>query len=151
MAIGKSKLHEMLKRGRLLHDSVVWFEAFDTDLKQTILDWIREDQLRSKGIDADGNVIGYYSLTTSLIDPSKPFNTHYTLDDKGDFFRSMFVTVFKDRIVIDANSDSFTEMKEQDWYTDRILGLTDEHIKKLKEEVKTKYIEIARRILFGGR
>lgn len=147
MAIGQSRLHKMLQRRRLLSESVFWYETFTPRTKKKILDWIRKDQLRSKGIDADGEVIGYYSLTTERINPKKRFNSHYTLDDTGDFFRSMFITVFKDRLMVDANSSSFREMQTQEWYTNRILGLTDEHIIKLIEEVKASYIERVRKIL----
>ena len=150
MPIGQSKLHEIVRRRRLLSESVIWFNAFDTDLKNTILNWIREDQLRAKGIDADGDVIGFYSLTTSFINPAKNFNTHYTLEDSGSFYKSMFVKVFSDRILIDANSESYTEMQDQDWFTDRILNLTDEHIQLLKGEIKQKYIEAVRKVLLGN-
>jgi hypothetical protein len=115
-----------------------------------MLDLIRENQLRQEGIDADGDVIGFYSLTTSFIDPTKKFNTHYTLDDKGNFFKSMFVQVFSDRVVADANSSSFTEMQDQEWYNDRILDWANESIQKIKEKLKPKYIEAVRRVLLGN-
>ena len=150
MAIGQSRLHVMLRRRRLLSESLVWFNAFDTDMKSFMLDLIRENQLRQEGIDADGDVIGFYSLTTSFIDPTKKFNTHYTLDDKGNFFKSMFVQVFSDRVVADANSSSFTEMQDQEWYNDRILDWANESIQKIKEKLKPKYIEAVRRVLLGN-
>jgi len=149
MAIGQSRLHEMVRRRRLLSGALVWYESFDTDLKNKILNWIREDQLRKEGVDADGDVIGYYSLTTSFIDPIKKFNTHYTLDDSGSFYQSIFIQVLSDRIVFDANSETFKKMKDQDWYSDRILNLTDENIEKLKVEIKAKYIESVRKVLLG--
>ena len=151
MAIGSSKLHYMLRRARLFSEALVWYDTFDTDLKKKILDWIRQDQLFKQGIDADGEIIGFYSPVTQSINPLKKFNTHFTLYDTGDFYRSMFVTVLKDKIVIDAGSDSFREMKDQQWYTDRILGLTDENIIKLKSEVKEAYIRKAKSILFNNR
>ena len=140
----------MVRRRRLLSESLVWFNAFDTDLKNTILNWIREDQLTKEGIDADGDVIGFYSLTTSFIDPTKKFNSHFTLDDSGSFYKSMFLQVLSDRILFDANSETFEQMQDQDWYTDRILNLTDENIQKLKVALKAKYIEAVRRVLLGN-
>jgi len=149
MPIGQSRLHDLVRRRRLLVGAVVWFEAFDTDLKNQIIRWIQDDQLRPKGIDADGEVIGFYSLTTSFINPIKKFNSHYTLEDTGSFYRSMFVQVLSDRILIDASSESYEEMQDQDWFTDRILNLTDENIQLLKTELKQKYIKAVRRVLFG--
>ena len=151
MAIGQSKLHQMVNRRRLLSESLIWFNTFDSNLKNTILNWIRNDQLKAKGVDADGDVIGYYSLTTSFINNRKKFNTHYTLEDTGDFYRSMFVQVLSDRILIDANSNSYREMQDQDWFTDRILNLTDGNLQLLKEEVRESYIEAIRNALFGNR
>ena len=140
----------MVNRRRLLSDAVIWYNAFDVELKNQILRWIQNDQLKREGIDADNNVIGYYSLTTSFINPVKKFNSHYTLDDKGDFFRSMFVEVLSDRIIIDASSNSFREMQDQEWYNDRILNLTNEHIQLLKKELKIEYIKAVRKVLLGN-
>ena len=150
MAIGQSRLHEMMRRRRLLSESVVWFNAFDTNLKNFMLDLIRENKLRQKGIDADGDVIGFYSITTSFINPKKTFNTHYTLDDSGDFFKSMFVQVFSDRVMAEATSNSFREMQDQDWYNERILDWTNESIQRIKEKLLPHYIEAVRKVLLGN-
>jgi len=151
MAFGQSRLHELVARRRLLSDAVIWYESIDGSIKQQILNWIRKDQLTDRGVDADNDVIGYYSITTSFINPIKKFNTHFTLDDTGSFYKSMFVQVLSDRILIEANSESYREMQDQDWFTDRILNLTDENIQLLKAELKTKYIEAVRRVLLGTR
>ena len=150
MAIGQSKLHEMMRRRLLLSESLVWVNAFDSNLKLKILEWIRDDQLTQRGVDSDGDIIGFYSLTTSFINPRKSFNTHFTLNDTGDFYRSMFVKVFIDRILIDANSNSFSEMTQQEWFTDKILGLTDGNIELLRIEVKESYIKAIRKVLLGN-
>ena len=150
MAIGQSKLHEMMRRRLLLSESLVWVNAFDSNLKLKILEWIRDDQLTQRGVDSDGDIIGFYSLTTSFINPRKSFNTHFTLNDTGDFYRSMFVKVFIDRILIDANSNSFSEMTQQEWFTDKILGLTDGNIELLRIEVKESYIKAIRKALLGN-
>ena len=148
MAIGKTKADEMVKRANLLSEAVAWFKAFDNPTKTMILDWIRNDQLREQGVDKFGNVIGYYSRATdSLTNGRKRFNTPYTLLDTGDFYRSMYVSVFLDSIVIDASSGSFIEMRKQEWYTNAILGLTNENFERLKEVVRTKYIDYAREVL----
>ena len=147
MAIGRSKLHDLLRRRRLISDAVIWFDTFDVSMKVKILDMIREDQLRSKGIDGTGEVIGYYSLTTSLINPLKRFNTHYTLYDTGAFFRSMFVTVLADRLQIDAESNKGDEDLFEKFGT-KIIALTDENFERLKKDVRQKYIEAVRSALF---
>jgi len=147
--IGNSKLHEMVRRRRLLSYALIWYEAFDSDLKKQILNWIQRDQLTKFGIDADGDVIGYYSGVTASINPSKKFNTHFTLDDTGSFYQSMFVQVLSDRILIEAGSDTYRKMQKKDWFTDRILNLTDENLRKLKAEIKEKYIQAVRKILLG--
>lgn len=151
MAIGQSRLHELVKRRRLLSDSLIWFELFDPTMKQFMIDLVQRDQLKDKGIDADGDVIGFYSALTASINPIKKFNTHYTLEDTGDFYRSMFIQVLSDRVLIEANSQSFNEMQDQDWYSDRILNWTSENIQKIKEELKPKYIAAVKKALFGNR
>lgn len=150
MAIGQSKLHEMLRRGKLLSDKVAWLNAFDSELKRQILDWVREDQLRSKGIDKDGEVIGYYSLVTSLINPQKKYNSHFTFYDTGDFFRSMFVSVYPDRFTIDADADKGEDNLFEKYGT-KIIGLTDENLEKLKAKILEKYQAELQRIIFRNR
>ena len=46
----------------------------------------------------------------------------------------MFIIVLRDAFIVDASSESFKEMQNQDWFTNRILGLTDENLEKLKKE-----------------
>jgi hypothetical protein len=151
MAIGQSRLHEMLRRNLLFSESVVWLQAFTPQTKREILDMIQKDQLTDKGIDADGNVIGYYSYVTELITRgAKRQGDHYTLDDTGAFYRSMFVTVLKEAIEIDANADKGDENLFEK-YSTKIIGLTDENLGKLIELVKKEYIKQAREILFRVR
>jgi hypothetical protein len=147
MAIGQSKLHEMLRRGTLLNDAVAWLDAFHPNTKKQVLEWIQKDQLTRQGVDADGNVLGYYSRLTEIISRGrKQEGDHYTLEDTGDFYKSMFITVLRNAIEIDGDVNKF---KNQDWYTSRILGLTDENFTKLIETVKARYIDYARKILFS--
>lgn len=144
MSIGQSKLHEQLRKYRLLRENLAWINAFGTPTKRQILDWIKYDQLEDKGIDSRGSVIGYYSMLTARINPKKKFNTHYTLKDTGDLFRSMYVDVFMSEIRIGANDQKLLDQK---WYTKQVIALTDEHFEKLKEKVKESYIQQLREIL----
>jgi len=149
MAIGQSKLHELLRRRLLLSEALTWIKAFDPVNKRIILDLVREDQLRRKGIDGDGKVIGYYSLTTSFINPLKKFNTHYTLYDTGEFFKSMYIRVLADRIEIEADSNKGDEdlfIK----YGNEIVKLTDENKELVAEIIRKEYRKIVRKTLFGN-
>ena len=148
MAIGQSRLHEMLRRNILFSESVVWLQAFTPQTKREILDMIQKDQLTDKGIDAEGRQIGEYSELTEIITRGrKQAGDHYTLDDTGAFYRSMFVTVLKEAIEIDANADKGEENLFEK-YTTKIIGLTDDNLGKLIELVKAEYIKQARAILF---
>lgn len=148
MAIGKSKLHEMLRKNRAMNEGVVWLKSIDSATRTEILRMIKEDQLTAKGIDATGEVIGYYSLTTELISKGrKKFNTHYTLDDTGYFYRSMFVRVLANEIQINADGQK-EEENIIDKYGSKILNLTNENLHKLIERVKKAYIAELRRVLF---
>jgi hypothetical protein len=147
--IGASRLHEMLRKHRQLSEAVAWLEAFTPQMKREILDWIRKDQLTDKGIDSDGRVIGYYSYVTEIISRGrKQQGAHYTLDDTGALYRSMYVTVLREAIEINADDG---KIKDQNWYTTKIIGLTDENTQKLIAEVKKRYITIFRKVLFGNR
>jgi hypothetical protein len=147
--IGASRLHEMLRKHRQLSEAVAWLETFTPQMKREILDWIRKDQLTDKGIDSDGRVIGYYSYVTEIISRGrKQQGAHYTLDDTGALYRSMYVTVLREAIEINADDG---KIKDQNWYTTKIIGLTDENTQKLIAEVKKRYIAIFRKVLFGNR
>lgn len=138
MAIGASKLHEMLRKGKLLNEAVAWYNAFSPKTKVELLDLIRQDQLMKKGVDGTGKVIGYYSQLTSLINPKKKFNTPYTLYDTGAFYRSMYVRVLMDSIVVEADTQ---KMEDKRWFTTKILALTDENLAILQSKIRESYIK----------
>lgn len=150
MAIGKSKLHKILSRGKLLYDEIAWIKAFDTETKEFVLDLVRNDQLRDQGINKDGEIIGLYSEVTEMINPDKQTGTPYTLNDTGDFYRSMFVSVFGDRIVINADPVKSAEDNLFEIYGTGIIGLTQESLEKLRKRIKTRYIEYYKKTLFGN-
>ena len=132
---------------RLLKQGIVWVDTFrNPTFKTFIIDLVRKDQLKAKGIDSEGSVIGYYSQTTARRDSRKPFNTHYTLDDTGDFYRSMFLFVTIDFFEIKAD---FAKMQDQEWWSEKILGLTDESLEKIRDAYKEKLQNYARELLLG--
>lgn len=148
MAIGKSKLDELINRALTLSEATAWLNSFDSATKKDILDWIRIEQLTNKGVDKNDEIIGYYSFATEKITKGrKRAGDPYDLFDSGDFYKSMYITVLQDSILIDANSSTFTEMQKQDWFRNEILGLTDESMDKLKNKIKEKYIEYVRKVL----
>ena len=151
MAIGNTKIDDLLRRTRNLNESVAWLGAFDGITRKQIIYWIQQDQLIDQGINKDGDIIGYYSELTEIISKGrKQAGDPYTLFDTGDFFKTFFVNVFLNEISINANpikgDDNLFEK-----YGDEIIGLTDENFTKLKELVKTKYQEYVYKTLFGNR
>ena len=118
--IGTTAIDEHLKKAEKLSDMVAWYESHDSVVRKFILDLIRIKQLRQEGIDQNENVIGLYSQLTELLSGGrKKAGTHFTLYDTGEFYRSMFVLVMKDSIIIDAN---YSKMTDQDWWSIDILG-----------------------------
>jgi len=143
--IGETAIDQHMKKVNTLFDSVAWFEANDNLVKKSILDLIRINQLTQQGIDENEKVVGYYSAVTDMITRGrKAEGEHYTLDDTGEFYRSMYIVVLKDSIVIEAD---FQKMTDQDWWTIDILGLTEKNLELYAQMVKDNYIKYARRIL----
>jgi hypothetical protein len=141
MAIDLSEtiLGEILIKVSKINSSEIWFKVFSDVILQTwILDLIRQDQLFSKGIDGNGDIIGYYSIATQNINPSKRVGTPYTLYDTGDFYKSFSIVVFPD--MFETNADP---VKKEDnlfiKYGDDIIKLTDENMEKLSDEVLRRY------------
>ena len=143
--IGQTKIDEHLKKAVLLDDSIAWFDAHTDELKLTILNLIRQDQLVEEGVDANEEIIGYYSYLTEVItNGEKKMGEPYNLKDTGAFFRSMFVKVLNDSIYIDAD---YEKMEDQNWWSIDILGLTEDNLEIYAEMVKENFILYARRIL----
>jgi len=143
--IGDTAIDQHMRKVNTLFDSVAWFEANDNLVKKSILDLIRINQLTQQGIDENEKIIGHYSAVTDMITRGrKAEGEHYTLDDTGGFYRSMYVVVLRDSIVIEAD---FQKMTDQDWWTIDILGLTQKNLDLYAQMVKENYIKYARRIL----
>jgi hypothetical protein len=134
-----------LRKALRLSSSLAWYEAFDQQLIKIILNWIQQDQLQ-KGIDEDGDIIGLYSDFTESINSEKIAGTPYTLEDTGDFYKSMYIVVLNDSIVIEADPIKGTDNLFYK-YGEGIIGLTEENMDKLREEVKKKYIKFIKNAL----
>ena len=132
LTLGKNvkELNSNINIGALINE-IIKNEGLD----DYILDLNSIDQLFDKGINKDNVVVGFYSKATESINPKKKAGSHFTFKDTGDFFRSFGLTYESDGIVINAdgqkkNDNLFVK------YGDNILGLTDENLQKLINEIK---------------
>ena len=138
-------LGALLNRMSIEQSEYLWRKTLsDPEFKKWILDLIRIDQLFEQGIDSDGEVIGYYSYFTELMNPEKQEGTPYTLKDSGAFYESMIIYISKDYFEIDADPikvDQQTGMEENLFYKygENIIGITEENLQKLREEIKERY------------
>lgn len=145
------KLERLLKRAKTLSELKAWFGVFDKKTKSIIIDWVQKDQLTAKGVDGDGNVIGYYSYATELITRGKKQEgDHYTLDDTGAFYKSMQVLIFQQSFVILGDGDKGIENLYEK-YGNKITTLENENLEKLKIIVRESYRNYVRSVLFGTR
>ena len=143
--IGETAIDKHLKKTKLLFDSVAWLDAHTPQVKEDVLNLIREAQLMAEGVDENNEIIGTYSYMTEIISGGrKQEGDPYNLNDTGEFFRSMYIKVLSDSIVIDAN---YAKMEDKDWWSINILGLTQENLQLYADMVKENYILYARKVL----
>ena len=143
--IGKTPIDLHLKRALLLDSAKAWIEANTDELRELIVNLIRYNQLMEQGVNSEGDIIGTYSYTTELLSEGrKKRGEPYDLNDTGEFFRSMYVQVLADSIVVNAD---YAKMEDQNWWNINILNLTDENLEVYIEEIKQNYVKEARRIL----
>jgi hypothetical protein len=147
-----TELGAILMKAKSISTELIWRSVLnDSRFREWILDLVRQDQLFDQGIDEDGDIIGVYSEWTELINPEKVAGDPYTLNDTGDFYRSMHLIVMKDSFVIDANpikvddDGDVTDLFKK--YGDGIVGLTNESKEKLAEEMEKRFIEEYKRLL----
>ena len=120
-----NRLGEILEKSKMLNDYDAWIQLNTPLLKHKVIRWIQDDQLISKGVDGDGQIIGYYTLGTEIISEGrKPEGEPYNLYDSGDLFASMFIVVLERHLQIGADTN---EIKDQDWFRTQIFELTDEN------------------------
>ena len=137
-------LGQTINRYRNLREEYLWFKIFsDAKFKEWVLDLIRQDQLFEQGIDGDGDVIGYYSEYTEMLNPDKVAGTPFTLFDTGDFYKSFILYIYKDAIEVDANPIKVNEKGEKEnlfWkYGENIIALTEESMAKLRAEFLVRF------------
>lgn len=137
----ETRIGELVLKSKILSDSDAWLKAMTPELTNVILKrWIQQDQLFSRGVDQYDNIIGLYSMTTEKISRGrKKAGDPFTLYDTGAFYRSMFVSVLRDGLLIDADSHTADLMRDKEWWNEQILGLDDSNLQKLIEATKIKY------------
>ena len=132
-----------------LSDAIAWYTALDENTKLFILGLIKNDQL-SKGIDAKGNTIGLYSYWTERISEGrKQEGDPYTLFDTGAFYNSLRIIISGLSFIVEGNGQKDKENLFVK-YGDDIVGLTNESLEKLAQELLPKYINYVREILQIG-
>ena len=140
-----------LKEVKLLKEVEAWLYAFDKEVQDYVLYYLlQKTQLIDKGVDEFGNVIGRYSSLTEEINPNKKTGTPYTFLDTGEFFNSMFIKVMNDGFEIDGDGNKTNFLGTIDLfeiYGDRIIGLTEQSMDALRNEIKIRMIRYARKSL----
>lgn len=130
-----NRLGKALDASTRMNDIDAWIDLNTPRLKAKLIrDWIQKDQLMEKGVDADGKVIGLYSLATEFItEGRKPAGSRFNLFESGDLYASMLIVVLSDILSILADT---SEIRDQEWFSNRILELTDENLNKYILEAK---------------
>lgn len=142
--IGETRMDQQLRLALLLDDAKTWFFLHDDRIKKLIVRLITDEQLNKRGIDKFEQIIGLYSEFTEMINPEKVAGTPFTLKDSGEFYRSMFVEVLKDEILINAET---TKMENKNWWTIDVLGLTENNLNQYVNELRKKHLEWTRFVL----
>ena len=134
----------------------ILFVATSTKEFQELVERLNlQEQLFKKGIDSEGNVIGFYSEATEAINPEKKAGTPFTLRDSGQFYESYDIFVTENEIILDAERD-FPDAgagEPQDIIAKfgiDIIGLTDENHNKTIDFIKDNLIEILLQEIFRG-
>ena len=148
VAIGNTKYHALLRKQLLLSDAVAWMEFFTTKNKEAIINMITE-RLYDTGEDKLGDIIGLYEYETELASGGeKQEGDPYTLKDSGEFYESMFISVFNDLFEINDGQGA-EKMKNQDWWTDDIVGFNEEQKDEVIKMIRKHYLDYAKKILLG--
>lgn len=133
------KLIDLLELATKIDSRDAWMFAWsDAEFRDMVLDIVRK-RLFTEGTDKDGDVIGYYSPVTEMVNPSKETGTPYTLKDTGEFFHSLFIEYNQNEVITDGNGDKGDDNLFEK-YGSGIIGLTTDNLAEVKEMVKDKYI-----------
>lgn len=133
-------------KAKSLNDAKAWYSALDEESKSFILELIKNEQLL-KGIDAKGNTIGIYSYWTEIISEGrKQEGDPFTLYDTGAFYNSLRIIISGLSFIVEGNGQK-DDKNLFEAYGDDIVGLTNESLEKLAQELLPKYINYVKEIL----
>lgn len=147
--LNRTPFYEFVERFSKLNEVEAWITSFDGDLEDEIWKLIVIEQLDKKGVNDLGNVIGLYSLNTQKLNQRKKAGTHYTLNDAGDFIKSIAIQVGNDffRTTADGQKDNENLFDKYNKGGADIIGLTPDNLAIVKEMLKDKFIEYVRESL----
>lgn len=151
------KLHKLIDNVKNLETNKICFLVFrEKTVQKIVIDLNRIDQLFLKGEKSDGSELPLYVKTRTKglenkvytfdgYSNSKKYGQPYLLFDTGDFYKSFRLLQDKTGFKILAN-DEKEDGTLQDMYGNGvpILGLTEESISNLTEEVKPYIIQAIR-------
>jgi len=117
-------------------------------IKDLIVHLNTDEQLGKQRVNSLGARLGFYSEATQIITKGrKKMGEPFNLNDTGDFWDSWKVTVKDKLIEIDANGNKDGK-NLFDLYGVDILGLNDDNLQILINEVTKFYIQYYRKYLF---
>jgi uncharacterized protein YuzE len=149
----QTEAYLIMKRAKDLNQRLAWFDIFrfDTNFKNQILDEVRE-QL-NQGKNSEGQIVGFYSYATELITKGrKQQGDNYNFQDTGDFFRSLYISYTPESMTVEGDGKKDDEDIIVKYSKDGdLLGISPENWDWFIEQMKEKYINYARKILFGSR
>jgi hypothetical protein len=135
------RLTDFVKRGMGLDfNSALFFVFSQNEIQTRVIELNTDGQLFDRGIDAEGvalaDIGGEYAERTVQIkrEDSLPFD-RVTLFQEGEFYDSFSVKPEKDGILIEADTLKEGDEDLRDRWGDKILGLTDDSIEILNEEI----------------
>lgn len=146
------KLHKLIDNVKNLETNKICFLVFrDKTVQKIIIDLNRIDQLLYKGVKSDNSTLPLYSVSYQKVysfegvSRAKTAGEPYLLLDTGEFYKSFRLLQDKTGFTILAN-DEKDNGTLQDMYGSGvpILGLTDESISKLTDEIKPYLLEAIR-------
>ena len=134
--------------------SITAARVIDTLIKQPALNGLvielnTQDQLFKRGVDSKGLSLGVYAPFTIEAKRRKGQPTNrVTLRDTGDFHRTWTVTTKNGDIIIEADGDK-SDKNLMDVYGEDIVGLTDENLQKIIDEIAIKASELVEVLLLA--
>lgn len=136
---------------KLTVNKVAFFVFRDKTVQKIVIDLNRIDQLFYEGVKSDGSTLPLYRGVYNQVytfegnTRTKAQGEPYALYDTGEFYRSFKLIQQKDGFIITAN-DEKENGTLQEMYGNNvpILGLTEESIAKLTEEIKPYLVKTIR-------